>query len=263
MNNSEIAKTAHIRENVIIGDNVIIEDNCFIDYGAIIRDNVHIKKNSFIGARCIIGEYSADFFHDKVNKVHPLVIGENAVIRSETIIYGDITIGDNFKTGHNATIAEGSIIGNNVKLGTGSEIFKDCIVEDYVSIHSRVILGEKSVLKKFVWILPQVVLTSDFTPPSNALAGPTIESYAVISAGCIILPAINIGEGALVGAGSIVTKNVDKETVVVGNPAKKICLTKDIKNKLTGQQTYPWKYTFSRGMPWDEIGYEEWEKSKK
>lgn len=262
MNKSIISDTATIKENVIIGNNVVIEDNCYIDYGVIIKDNVHIKKGSFIGGRCIIGEYLMDFYSDKINKVHPLTIGENALIRSETIIYGDTTIGSNFQTGHRVTIRESSILGNNVRIGTASDIQKECIIGNYVSLHSNIFVGERTIIKNFVWIFPHVILTNDPTPPSENLLGVTVEEYAAIAAGSIILPGVNIGEESLVGAGSVVTRNVEKETVVVGNPAKKICLTRDIVNKLTNQQVYPWKYTFSRGMPWDKIGYEEWQKSE-
>ncbi|MBU3179276.1 N-acetyltransferase [Clostridium estertheticum] len=262
MNNCIISDTAMIKENVIFGDNVIIEANCYIDYGVIIRDNVHIKKGSFIGARCILGEYLMDFYADRINKVHPLVIGENALIRSDTIVYGETIIGNNFQTGHRVTIREKSMIGNNVRVGTLSDIQEECSIGNFVSLHSNVFVGEKSVIKDYVWIFPHVVLTNDPTPPSEILIGVTIEAYAVVAAGSIILPGVNIGQESLVGAGSVVNRNVEKETVVVGNPAKKLCLTTDIRNKLMGQQIYPWKYSFSRGMPWDKIGYEEWVKSE-
>lgn len=262
MNKCIISDTATIKENVIIGNHVVIEDDCYIDHGAIIKDNVHIKKGSFIGARCILGEYLMDFYSDKINKVHPLTIGENALIRSETIIYGDTTIGSNFQTGHRVTIRESSILGDNVRIGTASDIQKECTIGNYVSLHSNVFVGERTVIKNFVWIFPHVILTNDPTPPSESLLGITVEEYASVAAGSIILPGVNIGEESLIGAGSVVTKNVEKETVVVGNPAKKICLTRDIINKLTNQKVYPWKYTFSRGMPWGEIGYEEWQKSE-
>jgi acetyltransferase-like isoleucine patch superfamily enzyme len=262
MNKSIISNTATVKDNVIIGNNVIIEDNCYIDYGVIIRDNVHIKKGSFIGSRCILGEYLIDFYSDKINKVHPLIIGENALIRSDTIIYGDTTIGTNFQTGHRVTIRESSDLGNNVRIGTSSDIQKECTIGDYVSLHSNVFVGEKSIIKDFVWIFPHVVLTNDPTPPSETLLEVTVEDYAAIAAGSIILPGVNIGESSLVGAGSVVTKNVEKETVVAGNPAKKICLTRDIRSKLTGQQIYPWKYTFTRGMPWEKLGYDQWLRSE-
>lgn len=258
MNKNQIAKTSKLMANVIVGDNVIIEDNCFIDYGVIIRDNVHIKKGSFIGARSIVGEYLMDFYRDKINKTHPLIIGENALIRSEAIIYGNTTIGNNFQTGHRVTIRENSIIGDTVRIGTSSDIQEECTIGNYVSIHSNVFMGEKNIIKNYAWIFPHVIFTNDPTPPSQTIIGSTVEDYAVVAAGSIILPGLNIGKESLVGAGSIVTKDVDKETVVAGNPAKRICLTKDIKNKVTGSHIYPWKYTFSRGMPWAELGYDQW-----
>ncbi|WP_160687138.1 N-acetyltransferase [Clostridium sp. C2-6-12] len=258
MNNNQISKTSKLMANVIVGDNVIIEDNCFIDYGVIIRDNVHIKKGTFIGARCILGEYLMDFYRDRINQTHPLIIGENALIRSEAIIYGNTTIGNNFQTGHRVTIRENSIIGDNVRIGTSSDIQEECTIGNYVSIHSNVFMGEKNTIKNYVWIFPHVIFTNDPTPPSQTIIGSTVEDYAVVAAGSIILPGLNVGKESLVGAGSIVTKNVEKETVVAGNPAKRICLTKDIENKVTGSQIYPWKYTFSRGMPWAKLGYDQW-----
>lgn len=255
-----ISKLATIKDGVIIGDNVIIEDNVYIDYGTIIRDNVHIKKNSFIGARCILGEYLADFMADKINKNHPLVIGENAVIRSETIIYGDTRIGDDFMTGHRVTIREKARIGNHVRIGTLSDIQGDCEIGNYVNMHSNVHIGMKSTIKDYVWIFPYVVLTNDPNPPSEVLMGVTIEKFAIVATNSIVMPGVTIGEESLVGAGTIVTKDVSPGKVVVGNPGKELCDTAKVKNKETGEPVYPWKYTFDRGMPWQGVGYDEWSK---
>lgn len=253
-----IAPTAKISEGVHIGENVIIEDGVYIDYGAIIRDNVHIKKNTFIGARCIIGEYLADFFDDNINKRHPLIIGEGSLIRSETIIYGECTIGDYFQTGHRVTIRENSKIGHHVRVGTLSDIQGYCEIQEYVNIHSNVHICMKSTIKKYVWIFPYVVLTNDPNPPSEMMLNITIEEFAILATASIILPGLTIGKDSLVGAGAIVTKNVMEQKVVTGNPAKEICDITEIKNKITGEQVYPWRYTFDRGMPWRDIGYEDW-----
>lgn len=255
---SQLGKNVTVKEGTIIGKNVIIEDDVYIDYGCIIRDNVHIKKGSFIGAKSILGEYLMDFYNDKTNKIHPLVIGENALIRTENVIYGDTIIGDNFQTGHKVTIRENNKIGNNVRVGTLSDIQHHCSMGNYVSIHSNVFIGEESKISDYVWIFPHVVLTNDPTPPSDKLLGVTIDSFAAISAKSVILPGVHIYEDALVGAGAVVTKDVLKETVVVGNPAKKICSVKDIKDKITGKPVYPWRYTFKRGMPWEKSDYETW-----
>lgn len=247
-----------IKEGVIIGKNVTIEDDVYIDYGCIIRDNVHIKKGCFIGARCILGEYLMDFYIDKTNKVHPLVIGENALIRTENVIYGDTQIGNNFQSGHKVTIRENTRIGNNVRIGTLSDIQHQCNIGNYVSIHSNVFVGEETRINDYVWIFPQVVITNDPTPPSEKLLGVKIESFAIIAARSVLLPGVHIYEDAFVGAGAIVTKDVSRETVAVGNPAKEVCSVRKILNKFTGEEVYPWRYYFKRGMPWEDSDYETW-----
>lgn len=253
-----IGKNVTIKDGVIIGDNVVIEDNVYIDFQTIIRDNVCIKDGTFIGARCILNEFLVDFINERQQNNHKLEIGRNSIIRSETIIYGDNCIGDNFQTGHRVTIRENSNIGNHVRIGTLSDIQGYCEIGNYVNLHSNVHIGQKSVIKDYVWIFPYVVLTNDPNPPSETMLGVTIEDFAIVATGTVVLPGIHIGRDALIGAGSVVTKDVEDEMVAVGNPAKSKCNVKEIKNKQTGENVYPWRNTFSRGMPWDELGYNEW-----
>ena len=278
--NTKIAESAQVDHNVILGDNVIIKDNSviksgciignnvvigeetYLDYGVIVRDNVHIMKCGKIGAKCILGEYLVDFFRNRQYGMHPLVIGENALIRSESIIYGDNVLGNNLQTGHRVTIRENSKIGNYVRIGTLSDIQGNCEIQDYANLHSNVHVGQKSIIKKYAWLFPYVVLTNDPNPPSESLLGVTIEEFAVVSTGSIILPGLTVGTGALSGAGAIVTKSIDGGMVAVGNPARMICGTDNITDNITGERVYPWQYTFDRGMPWQNIGYEKWKKEQ-
>jgi len=284
--NSYVADSAIIGEDVVIGNNVTIQDNVvigagsqirdgviigadsqfgentFIDYGTIIRENVKVGDNAFIGARCILGEYLVDFIQARDKQKHSTVIGDNAVIRSETILYGENNIGDNFQTGHRVTIREKSKIGRNVRIGTLSDIQGDCLIGDYVNMHSNVHIGQKSIIKNYVWIFPYVVLTNDPNPPSEQLMGVTLEEFSIVATGSIVLPGKVIGRDALVGAGTIVNKDVSEGKVAVGNPVKELGDVTNIKNKTTGEPSYPWRYYFDRGMPWNGIGYDEWEKGK-
>lgn len=256
--NIEIGKEVIIQPGCIIGDNVIIGSGSYIDNNVIIRNNVAVGENSFVGARAILGEYLADFVVNRKNVTHVLKIGNAAIIRSDTIIYGENIIGDNFQTGHRVTIREKSRIGNNVRIGTLSDIQGYCEIGNYVNMHSNVHVGHKSVIKDYVWIFPYVVLTNDPNPPSEDLLGVTIEEFAVVATGTIVLPGIIIGKESLVGAGAIVTKNVLPNRIALGNPAKDMGSTCKIRNKVTGKQVYPWKYSFERGMPWAGLGYEKW-----
>lgn len=255
---NKIAESAKIAEDVILGDNITIEDDVFIDSHCIIRDNVYIKKGTKIGVGCILGEYLSDFYDDMCNKVHPLIIGKNSLLRSYTIIYGDTSIGDNFQSGHRVTIREKAVIGNNVTIGTLSDIQGYCEIGNYVNMHSNVHIGHMSKIDDYVWIFPYVVLTNDPTPPSDNLVGVHVHSFAIISTSSTILPGVDIASDSLIGAGAIVTKDVPKFAVVAGSPAKEISDVRKIKNKITGEPAYPWRYHFKRRMPWQDNGFKDW-----
>lgn len=264
MHNYQIGQNCHIGQNVSIGANVIIEDDVtigqdtFIDSNTIIRSGVHIGEHSFIGAGCIIGEYLMDFCIDRTSHVHSLSIGENALIRSGSILYTESRIGNDFQTGHHVTIREKSIIGNHVSVGTLSDIQGDCTIGNYVRMHSNVHVGQKSVIEDYVWIFPYVVLTNDPTPPSENLLGVNIHSFAIVATGAILLPGVEVAEDSLVAAGAVVTKNVSQYDVVGGNPAKRISDIRNIRNKITGETVYPWREHFDRNMPWEGMGYHQW-----
>lgn len=249
-----------INEGCHVGKNVTIEEDVFIDYNCIIRDNVTIKKGSYIGANCILGEYQADKINNMKISNSPLIIGEQSIIRSDSIIYSGTKIGNNFQTGHRVTIRENAVIGNNVSVGTLSDIQGFCKIGNYVKMHSNVHIGQKSNIEDFVWIFPYVILTNDPTPPSEKLVGVTLKSFAVVATGSILLPGITVESDTLVAAGAIVTKDVHEGDIVGGNPAKKISEISKVKNHITGEKVYPWRYTFKRGMPWQESNYQEWYK---
>lgn len=257
-NHVTIGENVIIKSGCIIGDYVTISDNSYIDYNVIVRDYVTIGNGSFVGANCILGEYQADFFEHFENHKHVLTIGERAAIRSGSIIYAGSKIGTDFQTGHQVTIRENAILGDHVSVGTLSDIQGFCEIGNYVRMHSNVHIGQESKIEDFVWIFPYVVLTNDPTPPSNELKGVTLKSFAVIATGSVLLPGVTVEGDSLVAAGAVVTKDVHEGDVVGGNPAKVISNISKIKNHITGENVYPWRYTFKRGMPWEKTDYQTW-----
>ena len=262
--NCIIGENVILGENVTLGHNCIIEDgvtigsNSFIDSNTIIRSGVTLGDNAFVGANCIIGEYWMDFILDRQQHIHPLTIGKDALIRSGSILYAGSVIGDGFQTGHQVTIREKAQIGDHVSVGTLSDIQGNCQIGNYVRLHSNVHIGQLSVVDDFVWIFPYVVLTNDPTPPSNNFLGVHIHPFAIVATGTVVMPGIEIGQDALIGAGAIVTKNVDSYAVAVGNPAKPISDVRKIKNKVTGEPVYPWRHQFKNYMPWEESNFLNW-----
>jgi len=153
-------------------------------------------------------------------------LGINAKIRKPTIIYPGNKIGNSFQTGHFVTIREDNRIGNNVSIGSHTNIEHHIIIEDNVRIHSNCFVPEFSVLKHDCWLGPNVVLTNAKYPRSinvrNSLLGPIIGEFAKIGANSTILPGIKIGKHSLIGAGSVVTKDVSEYAIITGNPGKVI-----------------------------------------
>ena len=261
-NKPQIGENVTIKPGVILEDDVYIGDGCYLDYNCIIRSGTALGKQCYVGAGCILGELNKEFFEDFTPQLIPLTIGDHAIIRSYSIIYGGTEIGDHFQTGHRVTIREQSKIGHHVNIGTLGDVQGYCSIGNYVHTHSNVHISQTSTIADYVWLFPNVVFTNDPTPPSDQIVGVNIEKFAAVGAGAILLPGITIGEDALVAAGATVTKDVPASTIVAGSPGKSQGPTSKIKNKFTGEQVYPWRYTFSRGMPWQDIGYDAFEKQE-
>jgi len=149
-------------------------------------------------------------------------IGKDAVLRSGTILYCDVIIGDAFQTGHNVMIREKTRIGNGVRIGTATVIEGNCTIGNDVNIQSMVFIPTGTRIGNRVFIGPNTILTNDMYPPTGigGLKGPVIGDSAAIGANVTILPGIQIGEGALVAAGSVVTRNVPDYKLAIGTPSK-------------------------------------------
>lgn len=228
--------------------------NIHVHPTALIYPNVVLHDNVFVGAYCIIGEPTGDYYKDPDNhEFKKTEIGANSVIRSHSVIYEDVKIGENFQTGHHVTIREQSNIGKNCSVGTLSDIQGKVNIGDFVRMHSNVHIGQLTTIKNYVWIFPYVVTTNDMYPPMDKLVGCTIEEYAIVATGTIVLPGKTIGENSLVAAASLVSKDVAAEAVVRGVPAKVTGNVRDIRDE-ENEPVYPWKRYLKeyRGYPWQQ-----------
>ena len=159
------------------------------------------------------------------------ILGKNPLIRSNSIIYNDVVIGDNFKTGHGAIIREKTTIGDNVLIGTNTVIEGHCSIGSNVSIQSNVYLPTNTIIEDYVFIGPCACFTNDKYPirVDFDLKGPIIKNGASIGANSTFLSNIEIGEGAMVAAGAIVTMDVPDYFLAIGAPARIRPLPKHLK----------------------------------
>lgn len=151
------------------------------------------------------------------------VIGNFAIIRSNTVIYCNVTIGDNLETGHNVVIREENIIGNNLGIWSNSTVDYGCEIGDNVRIHSNVYVAQYTTIEDDVFLAPGVKIANDPHPIcTKCMRGPTIRKGARIGVNATLLSHIVIGEYSLIGAGSVVTKDIPSGVLAYGNPARVI-----------------------------------------
>lgn len=254
--------TMRFNNNYTISKSAILGDNVQIGLNSIIHDNVEIGDNTIICENCIIGEPNAQSYKDD-NYINPKTyIGSNSLIRSGSIIYSGSSFGDYFITGNMVSIREGSVLGKNCIVGTFSDIQGDVKFGDYCRLNSHVQIASKCVFGSFVFIYPMVVFTNDPLPPSKNLIGSTVGDFSQIAAGSVILPGVSIGKHCLIGANSLVNKDVADYDFHAGNPAVRIGKVNHIWSKEDKKPHYPWPNNFDRGLPWSKIGFEEWTKTE-
>ncbi len=186
-----------------------------------IHPNVEIGEGTVVQDGAIVGEPPRGARLGELTTR----IGASGFIRSGTVIYAGAVIGDRFNSGHGALIREDNTIGDDCSVGTHAVLEMGNRVGNGTRIHSGCFL-EHTTLGARVFLGPNVVFTDDPHPMCprylDCVLGATVEDDVSIGANVTILPGLKIGAGSLIGAGSVVTKNVEPGVVVAGNPAVRI-----------------------------------------
>lgn len=158
-----------------------------------------------------------------------LSIGPGACIRSGTVIYAGSTIGAGLQTGHNVVIREENKIGEDLNIWNNSTIDYGCVIGNGVKIHCNVYVAQYTTLEDEVFLAPGVTIANDPHPVCGlCMRGPTVKRGARIGVNVTLLPSVTIGEGALIGAGSVVTRDIPAHTVAYGNPARPVGSVDDL-----------------------------------
>lgn len=144
--------------------------------------------------------------------IHPLADVAESQIGEGTRVWQFVVVLKGAKIGADCNICAQTLIEGNVVMG------------DRVTVKSGVQIWDGSVIGDDVFIGPNATFSNDLYPRSKQyptkFSGVTIHNGASIGANATLLPGITIGERAMVGAGAVVTKDVPARAVVVGNPAK-------------------------------------------
>lgn len=135
-----------------------------------------------------------------------------------------VTVGADVSIWHYAIVLADCVIEDGVSIGSGAEIGRGTKIGKNSRIGSGVFLPSNSIIGSNVFIGPRTCFTDDRNPrvnnPSYLAEPPVVKNHARIGAGCVILPGVEIGVNALIGAGSVVTRSVPDGGKVYGEKAK-------------------------------------------
>jgi acetyltransferase-like isoleucine patch superfamily enzyme len=206
-------------------------ENCTIYEGAYIFPNVRLGNHVTVFPGAVIGRPTVSSGATsrvvKAAELLPVTIGDNCVIGAHAVIYMNVKIGarsmvcdtacvrEEVEIGEQTIIAMGvtinyrTKIGNRVKVMDNSHITGNVVIEDDVFISTEATTSNDNAMGR--------------QPPAGAdwtSAGPTIRRFATIGQGACLLPGVEIGRNAMVGAGAVVTRSVPADVVVMGVPAR-------------------------------------------
>lgn len=220
----KVGKFSVIEENVKIGDNCIIGHNVVIHKGTKIGNSVRIDDNTIIGKEPMRSVNS--IFKDE-KKLPPAKISDECLIGAAVIIYCGCEIGEKTLVADTAVVREDVTIGSKTIIGRGTTIENFCSVGSNCKIQTNVYLTAYSEVEDNVFIAPCVTTSNDnYAARSKErfgkFKGVTVKKGGRIGAGAVILPGKTIHEDGFAAAGSVVTKDVEKATIVAGNPAKEL-----------------------------------------
>lgn len=218
-----IGEFAIVRPGAVLGDGVTILPHAIVDANVEVGAGTELQPGSYLGRR----PRAAGVISREPTFEERLRIGANCSVGFNAVVYYDVEVGDDTLLGDFSSIRE------TARIGDGCVIGRAAVVDREVEVGARTLIGfgsviaAKSIIGESVFIAPGSRTTND-----NALgtdgwvedqaAGAKIEDGAKLGSGAILLPGVTIGSEAIVGAGSVVTRDVAAGSTVVGSPARPI-----------------------------------------
>jgi len=200
-----------------------IAETAIVFPGTVIGEGCKILDHAVVGKQPTLSPRSTA----KREDLPPLELGAGTIVSTGAVVFAGTTVGERVIVGDQSCIRERCSIGDDVVLGRGSFVENDTSVGALTKIQAHAYITAYSTLEDNVFIAPCVITTNDNfmgrTEKRHALMrGPTIRRGARVGGGAVLLPGVEIGEEAFIGAGAVVVRDVEPRTLMVGNPARRL-----------------------------------------
>jgi UDP-2-acetamido-3-amino-2,3-dideoxy-glucuronate N-acetyltransferase len=200
-------------EDAAIGGNVVVHAGTVVGAGARLGDGCVIGKPLSLGARSTSSRQDPP----------PAVLGDGVTLGAGAVVLAGARIGDGCVVADQAHVRERTEIGAESVVGRGASVENDVRIGARVKLQTGAYVTAWSVLEDDVFLAPGVVLTNDPTAGrrrGEQLRGALLRRACRIGGGAVLLPGVEVGEEAFVGAGAVVTRDVPARQVALGVPAR-------------------------------------------
>lgn len=211
-----LGERVELPPDVELGGNVVIHEGTVVGAGARIQDCAVLGKPVALGpASRMSGGPTA-----------PLIIEDGATVCAGAVLLVGAHIGPRAVVGDQAQVRERAVVGEASVVGRGSAVDNDVTIGARVKVQTGCYLTAKTVVEDDVFVAPGVFTTNDNTMGRHGedfeLRGALLRRACRVGSGAVLLPGVEVGEEAMVAAGSVVTRDVPPKTLVMGSPAKPI-----------------------------------------
>jgi acetyltransferase-like isoleucine patch superfamily enzyme len=200
-----------------------VAETAIVFPGTVIGEGCKILDYAVVGKQPTLSPRSTA----KREELPPLELGAGTVVSTGAVVFAGTTVGERVIVGDQACVRERCTIGDDVVIGRGSLVENDTAIGALTKIQAHAYITAYSLLEDNVFIAPCVITTNDnFMGRTEArhelVKGPTIRRGARVGGGAVLLPGIEIGEEAFIGAGAVVIRDVPPRALMVGNPARQL-----------------------------------------
>ena len=189
--------------------------------GTVLGEGAKVLEYAVVGKQPSLSPRSTA----KREELPPAEIGEGTIVSTGAVVFAGAKVGARVILGDQSCVRERVVVGDDVVIGRGSLVENDTTIGAMTKIQAEAYITAYSTLEEHVFVAPCVVTTNDdfmgrTERRHELIKGPTIRRGARVGGGAVLLPGVEIGEEAFVGAGAVVTKDVEPRMLVVGNPAR-------------------------------------------
>jgi acetyltransferase-like isoleucine patch superfamily enzyme len=223
---------------------VVIPDDANISPGVTLHAGVELGPGVELGQGAIVGRPQRIDRRSRTPlapEAPPTVLGEGASVGAYSVVVAGARIGAGAYLGDHALLREGAFVGEEAVIGQAAAVGHSTRIGARSRLQTRVSVGPWTVIEDDVFVGGDVLFVSDATmgrrDPHAAAAGIVVRRAARIGTGAIIFSPVEVGEEAVVGAASLVRRDVPARAVVAGTPARHLRAVRD--DELLERWPYP------------------------